>query len=265
MIELLVVIAIIGILASLLLPALSQAKGKAQSTLCKNNLKQLQLAWEMYAGDNDGRIVPDNIATVAGDLYSVDGWVLGNAQRDRTDDNLRKGKLWNYLGAARVYRCPSDQSKVRGRPDLLRFRSYALEGTLNLSFADGSVPGAHRLDVLRRDFNALDPANNYGFLDVSEQTIGDGGFGFGTSSNWRDPDVNWFHGPGERHGNGANLSFLDGHVDSHRWLYTPKRIALTGNFIPVNMADRRDLGWLLNRTHWGQWRTIKLGAPPLPE
>src|SRR5262245_55329939 len=57
LIELLVVIAVIGILASLLLPAPSSTKAKAQSTICKNNLKQLQLAWGMYADDNDGRIV----------------------------------------------------------------------------------------------------------------------------------------------------------------------------------------------------------------
>ncbi len=57
LIELLVVIAIIGILAALLLPALSMAKAQARSAACKNHLRQMGLALQMYVHDHQGRYV----------------------------------------------------------------------------------------------------------------------------------------------------------------------------------------------------------------
>src|SRR5262245_57568124 len=73
LVELLVVIAIIGILASQLLPVLSKAKSRAQSVVCLNNLKQLQLAWLGYIEDQEGQLPPNHLDYVFGRWRSGPG------------------------------------------------------------------------------------------------------------------------------------------------------------------------------------------------
>ena len=68
LIELLVVIAVIAVLMAILMPALNRAREQGKRACCLSNLKQLQLAWTMYADDNDGKIVNGSALSTAGCL-----------------------------------------------------------------------------------------------------------------------------------------------------------------------------------------------------
>jgi prepilin-type N-terminal cleavage/methylation domain-containing protein/prepilin-type processing-associated H-X9-DG protein len=113
LIELLVVIAIIAILASLLLPALAQAKSKARSTACLNNLKQWGLATYFFAAENDDLLpqdgAPNGISTTEAwyiDLPHMLGMPGYNMMPWRTNAAVDPG--------VSVWICPSNPRRSNG-------------------------------------------------------------------------------------------------------------------------------------------------------
>lgn len=242
LVELLVVMAIIAVLAAFLLPALSQAKGRATTIACLNNLKQQQVAWYLYVGDNNDAVPPNN------SFYSLSGpgstaapvltgtgasWCPGVAPLDTTVSNLEQGVLFAYNRADAIYRCPGDRSSVAGRPELPRTRSYCMNMSLNCGDAVGSC------QKLAGIF-APPPARLFVFIDTHELDIWDATFGiFSADSAYAGY---WLDLPADRHQQGSNLSFADGHTEHWRWK-APKQLITRWELAqgPDDLADLQRL------------------------
>ncbi|HLH56866.1 MAG TPA: type II secretion system protein [Verrucomicrobiae bacterium] len=269
LIELLVVISIIVILAGLLLPALSGAKTKARTISCLNNERQLALACQIYADESIDRF-PYNLGaaeirqTVAQKSFldwtsTVMDWEIQNPDNPNTSDNtntvlLTRGGIGPYTSrSAAIYRCPSDDvlsDLQRQAGWQRRVRSISM----NAMVGDAgvfSLNGANTNNPEYRQFFKVTqvpkPSRIFVFIEEHPDSINDGYF-------LNQPDrLGWFDLPASYHNGAANLSFTDGHSETHRWLLaSTKRPARPGGANPLPYAldpnERADFQWLMERT-----------------
>ena len=255
LIELLVVIAIIAILAGMLLPALARAKAKATAVHCMANLKQLQLAWIMYADDNDGMLAGNHWQDQANKVPDKANWVSGwlDPRQANNPDNTnaillldpRYGVLGPYSNSKDVYRCMASKVRVKAGSGV-----FPLVRTVSMSTWMGirSTPWNDGYQSFRKitEIQGLSPSEALVFVDERDDSIDDGLFAIDMVAN---QIVNV---PAGYHGGSCGLTFADGHAEIHRW-QTPEVLRSqqigTQNkkweFMPV-AANNRDLIWLRN-------------------
>jgi prepilin-type N-terminal cleavage/methylation domain-containing protein/prepilin-type processing-associated H-X9-DG protein len=213
--ELLVVLAIIVILAALLLPAVSKSKEKAKRTACQNNVRQLQLALQMYAGDHNDQLPPRSYQGGA-------IWI------DRLEPYYRDRKLLH---------CPVDPADVadsylmNGFIDFFLVRSFS--GNWDQFFGaykTGGFPGLKLSSI-------LEPGNTVTFGERKANSNNDAYMDIWPPEYGSDHLLEVDHGKhrsgsGERTG-GSNYGFADGSVRFLKYgaAFSPKNLwAVTDQF-----------------------------------
>src|ERR1041385_604318 len=244
LIELLVVIAIIAILAALLLPVLAKAKDKARTLACLNNLKQLEVCWHLYAVDNRDVLAPNNSVMLigGGELAHDISWCPDHAATDTNTVDLQTGVLFPYNTSVAIYHCPSDYSHVTGPSGeilpQLRNRSYNMSQSVNgypggvvLPSINITLPDWKKFSEITRPV----PSQLFVFIDEHADTLLDAQFGNPAGMPYY--PLMWFDKPADRHNQGGNLSFADGHAERWRWK-VPKTPAYAGQgIIPGELPD----------------------------
>jgi len=220
LVELLVVISIIALLMAILMPALNRARELGRRAVCMGNLKQLALAWVMYADENDGDLVngeagdwsrtrpnptppPADIVIQPPWVGEVDpSWPKPNERRQINGSNdhegIKNGALWEYAKNPKVFRCPA--GKVG------HMVNYAIVDAMN-----GVAQANARQDQVwannRGDLSKTH--NKLVFIDIGEVR--------GSSYHVHYNQGQWGSPPSIRHRDGTTVSYADAHSIYIKW------------------------------------------------
>ncbi len=235
----------------------SGGRQRAKKEVCLSNLRMLTQAWQIYAADNDGKLVNGGQAGSFPSLITEPYWCtplppvpptdeVGTFPPTRYDWDLnlpyaervsllKRGALYRYIQDLEIYRCPNADKDMH--------RSYVISGSMNAEWQ--YAPACYSRGLTKNTGQIARPNERIVFLE--EKIIIPDAFRFPACLPWTldKPDV--------MHGDGINFGFADGHAGYHKWECASVLRWAKGGGAPT-MAEHTacpiDYNWLLNAI-WG--------------
>ena len=234
LIELLVVIAIIAILASILMPALSQARARSKTSSCVNNLKQLSLAYGAYIDDYEGFLVPDNPSFNGS---GVSSWVTMLVYKKYLPPSNYKRKVTSLTTGtyepAGIFMCPGAEGVYTSSKGVSGTAASAANPAANTCYGQNNFIGSYASlisddDESKKDNLSYTPCKINQLKTLSHvMFVGDRVYGpYNSYILSRSNILN-----GMRHNAAANYLMGDFHVESRAYSAVPATSATNADGI----------------------------------
>lgn len=260
LIAILSIICLLGLVATRLLARMHVIAAGAS---CLDNLRELTLAWSLYAEDDNGKVVNNLAAAEMQATYNAHtylnwehnwlDWTTSPSNTNRA--MLTTSKLFPYLqNGLAAFKCPADifLSAAQAKAGWTRrLRSYSMNGfmgPLSLDKNNSSYKGENSYNPGYRQFLLTSsiprPSRTIVFLDEHPDSINDGFF----IEIFGNPQ--WADLPGSHHNGAGGFAFADGHGEMHTWLYSATKQPVRYNFPvlpPISPSQRVDYLWLTER------------------
>jgi prepilin-type processing-associated H-X9-DG protein len=255
-VELLAVLVTVTLLSCAMATTMAGSRADGSAVQCRNNLRQICVAWTMYAEDNREQLVYNHDSGVPGLAPGNEEWVagwldFGTGQPSGADTNIAMlvdhvrypygAYLGPYLKSPSVFKCPADRTTINfGGIKTPRVRSVSMNNYVGSNARAWNRTGGNSVYTNLARIKA--PSSMFVILDERADSINDGCF-FSDASTAHQL-IDW---PGNFHNGRGSFSFADTHAETHPWK-DPRTAAgfYAGNLLEfnLNLPNNPDIPWL---------------------
>lgn len=268
-VDLMASVAMLGIFALLGAPALGKSRSSSSATICLNNGRQLIDAWTGFTHDNGGRL-PGSIHGGPSQAHDQNAqtynpanqffqpWATGWLDWGNRDDNTNSAYLTDpryastalYVGIGKnVEKCPNDRYLSDVQRNSYKYSARVRSVAGNIAVGDGNAEAGPWNSIYRhvKNISEVDPSV---FMHVEENADSLNDTAFWSPSGSQRGNLNWISVPANYHDGGAMVTFVDAHVEIHRWQKPVADLVPTARENSLSNAGRNqtDLSFFFDRT-----------------